>query len=237
MSEVILYEGKAKSLLGSDDPQVVIQRFKDAATAFNGKKLAQFKGKGALNCALSVALFEFLERAGVATHLIDAPKPAHMRVRKLAIIPLEVVVRQVAAGSLSARLGWEEGTPLVRPIVEFYYKNEALGDPLVTSEHIALLNLATPNTLRTLRERAIQINALLTTRFASANLRLIDLKLEFGHDDQGQLLLGDEISPDTCRLWDSETGARMDKDVFRRDLGELMTVYRQVADRLGVTLS
>ena len=234
MSGEVIYEGKAKALVTTEDEQVLIQRFKDEATAFNGVKFAKFPGKGALNNTISCFLYEKLEAAGIATHFVDKVSDTEMRVRRLTIIPLEVVARNVAAGSLSKRTGWEEGTPLPAPIVETYYKKDELGDPILADTHILMLNLVEPAILDELKRRALAINAVLRPIFAEANLELFDFKLEFGCDVDGTLLLGDEISPDTCRLWDKETQAKHDKDVFRRDLADLVETYAEVARRLGV---
>lgn len=228
------YEGKAKQIIPTEDPDVVIQRFKDSATAFNGKKYAEFDGKGRLNNAIASFLFRKLEAAGVPTHFIDRPTPLDMRVRRLSIIPLEVVVRNVVAGSLSQRTGLEEGTALERPIIETYYKRDDLGDPLLAETHVEMLGLATREELDRIFALARQVNEVVGGVMRDAGLTLVDFKLEFGRDNAGEVLLGDEISPDTCRLWDRDTQRKMDKDVFRRDLADLVETYTEVASRLGV---
>lgn len=234
MSGEVIYEGKAKELVTTEDEQILIQRFKNSATAFNGVKYAEFPGKGALNNSISCFLYEKLEQAGIATHFVEKVSDTEMKVRRLTIIPLEVVARNVAAGSLSKRIGWDEGKPLPAPIVETYYKKDELGDPLLADTHILMLKLVEPSILEELKQRALAINDVLRPLFAAANLELIDFKLEFGCDADGTLLLGDEISPDTCRLWDKSTKAKHDKDVFRRDLADLVETYANVAQRLGV---
>jgi len=226
-----LYEGKAKIVYGTDNPDLVIQHFKDDATAFNGKKKGQIQDKGASNARISAALFDLLEENGIKTHYQELVSEADMLVDKLQIIPIEVIVRNIAAGSLAERLGYEEGRPLHHTVVEFYYKNDALGDPLLNWDHIQELELATPETLRELRQTALNINDVLKKFFAERDLELVDFKLEFGFRD-GEIVLGDEISPDTCRFWDKKTGERLDKDRFRRDLGKVEEAYREVLKRV-----
>jgi phosphoribosylaminoimidazole-succinocarboxamide synthase len=230
----IEYEGKAKQIVPTDDPNVVIQRFKDSATAFNGKKYAEFEGKGQLNNAISSFIFQKLNEAGVATHFIERSSDVDMTVKRLDIIPLEVVVRNVVAGSLSKRTGLDEGTPMERPVIETYYKRDDLNDPLLAETHVEMLNLATREELDEVFESARKVNEVLSNIMEGADLVLVDFKLEYGRDADGNILLGDEISPDTCRLWDRETERKMDKDVFRRDLADLIEVYQEVAERLGV---
>ncbi len=234
MSEKPEYEGKAKQIIGTEDPNVVIQRFKDSATAFNGKKYAEFEGKGALNNAISTWAFEKMEEGGVPTHFIAKTSDIDMKVRRLSIIPLEVVVRNVVAGSLKGRTGLAEGTELRRPIVETYYKRDDLGDPLLAETHVEMLELATREEIDQVFGMARTVNELLQAAMREAGLVLVDFKLEFGRDADGAILLGDEISPDTCRLWDRETRRKMDKDVFREDIADLVEIYEEVADRLGV---
>jgi phosphoribosylaminoimidazole-succinocarboxamide synthase len=231
-----LYEGKAKILYTTDDPQVLLTVFKDDATAFNAQKRGSIVGKGEMNCAISTHLFQMLEAQSVPTHFIDRPAPTEMRVKAVSIVPLEVVVRNIAAGSLCQQTGIELGTVLPQPLVEFYYKNDALGDPLLTSDRLQLMNLATPTQVQQLRDMAGQINRILTDFFGQCGITLVDFKLEFGLTGEGQLLLADEISPDTCRLWNqAETDPErrvMDKDRFRRDLGAVEDAYRQVLERV-----
>jgi len=231
-----LYEGKAKILYTTDDPGILLTVFKDDATAFNAQKRGTIVGKGDINCAMSQHLFRLLETQGMATHLIDCPTPNTMRVRAVKILPLEVVVRNIAAGSLCQQTGLELGTSLTPPLVEFYYKNDALGDPLLTGDRLQLLRLATPAQVAQLRTMALQINTVLSEFFDKCGITLVDFKLEFGLDQQQVILLADEISPDTCRLWnqaESDPERRvMDKDRFRRDLGQVEEAYQRVLERV-----
>ena len=231
----LLYEGKAKKVYSTSDEQVVWLEYTDQATAFNGEKKAAIEGKGALNNEITSLLFMKLQEAGVASHFIKKISAREHLAQKVSIIPLEVVVRNVAAGSLSKRLGIEEGVQLRKPIIEFYYKDDALGDPLLTDAHIDLLQLASKEEVALISEKALRVNEVLTNFFAEINIRLIDFKLEFGKISEGTILLADEISPDTCRLWDSNTGEKLDKDVFRRDLGNITDAYEQILTRLGGT--
>jgi phosphoribosylaminoimidazole-succinocarboxamide synthase len=230
------YEGKAKILYTTDDPHILLTHFKDDATAFNAQKRGQIQGKGAINCTISAALFRWLETFGIATHFIDCPASDRMRVHAVRIIPIEVVVRNIAAGSLCRQTGLPEGQALPFPLVEFYLKDDALGDPLLTSDRIAVLNLATPEELDRIKTLALEVNQHLTGFFERCGITLVDFKLEFGWDRKGEILLADEISPDTCRLWDateSDPQARvMDKDRFRRDLGQIEDAYQQVQARV-----
>lgn len=228
------YEGKAKQIVSTEDPNVVIQRFKDSATAFNGKKYAEFDGKGQLNNAISSFLFGKLEEAGIATHFIKRPNANDMVVKRLDIIPLEVVVRNVVAGSLSKRTGLEEGTAMAKPIIETYYKRDDLNDPLLAETHVEMLEIATRDELDRVFADARRVNEVLSALMEAAGIVLVDFKLEYGRDADGNIILGDEISPDNCRLWDRETDRKLDKDVFRRDLADLIDVYQEVAERLGV---
>ena len=232
----ILYEGKAKILYPTDDPNILLTRFKDDATAFNAQKRGTIVGKGEMNCAISSHLFQMLEAKGVPTHWIDRPAANEMRVRAVKIVPLEVVVRNIAAGSLCRETGLAVGMELPRPLVEFYYKNDELGDPLLTIDRLRLLQLATPEQVEQLRQMALQINQILTAFFQECGITLVDFKLEFGMDAEGNLILADEISPDTCRLWNqaaTDPSQRvMDKDRFRHDLGNVEEAYRQVLERV-----
>lgn len=229
----LLYEGKAKRIYKTDEENVVLVEYKDSATAFNGQKKENITGKGRLNNEITSLLFLKLKEHGIPSHFIKILSETEQLVKKVAIIPLEVVVRNVAAGSLSNRLGIEEGKPLSTPLVEFYLKNDELGDPLVTVDHILELNVAAAQETEILREKALQINTVLSSFFNELGIRLIDFKLEFGKDETGQILLADEISPDTCRLWDQQTNEKLDKDVFRRDLGSLTAAYETILKRLG----
>ncbi len=231
-----IYEGKAKILYTTEDPDILLTHFKDDATAFNAQKRGSIQGKGEINCAMSAHLFKLMESNGVPTHFIDCPAPNEMRVKSVKILPLEVVVRNIAAGSLCQQTGLKLGTILSKPLVEFYYKNDDLGDPLLTLDRLRLLDLATDDQVDQLRRMALRINDLLTAFFDQCGITLVDFKLEFGIDSKNQLLLADEISPDTCRLWNqTETDPDrrvMDKDRFRRDLGNVEEAYRQVLERV-----
>lgn len=231
-----LYEGKAKILYPTEDEEILLTYFKDDATAFNAQKRGQIRGKGEINCAISAALFEWLESLGIPTHYIDRPERDRMRVKAVKILPIEVVVRNIAAGSLCKQTGLPEGKILPYPLVEFYLKNDALGDPLLTRDRLAILELATPQQLEQIEAMALKINQHLREFFDRCGITLVDFKLEFGLDSGGQLLLADEISPDTCRLWDkAETDPKarvMDKDRFRRDLGEVESAYQRVQQRV-----
>jgi phosphoribosylaminoimidazole-succinocarboxamide synthase len=231
-----LYEGKAKILYTTNDPNILLTRFKDDATAFNAQKRGSIVGKGEMNCAISAHLFQMLEARGVATHYIDRPSANEMRVKAVQIVPLEVIVRNIAAGSLCQQTGIELGTVFPQPLVEFCYKNDALGDPLLTCDRLFLMALATPAQVSHLQTTALQINRILTDFFGNCGITLVDFKLEFGMNADGRLILADEISPDTCRLWNqAETDPErrvMDKDRFRRDLGAVEEGYRQVLERV-----
>lgn len=231
-----LYEGKAKILYTTDDPQVLLADFKDDATAFNAQKRGSIEGKGRINCSISSHLFQQLEAQGIKTHYLDSPSPHQMRVKAVKILPLEVVVRNIAAGSLCQQTGLPLGTVLKSPLVEFYYKDDQLGDPLLTRDRLLLLELATVEQVESITHLALQINNFLKDFWQRCGIVLVDFKLEFGLDSQGQLLLADEISPDTCRLWDSkETDSNrrvMDKDRFRRDLGNVENAYQEVLERV-----
>ncbi len=231
-----LYEGKAKIIYSTDEAQILLAHFKDDATAFNAQKRGTIVGKGEINCKISSHLFQLLEAKGIATHFIDSPAPNQMRVRRVQILPLEVVIRNIAAGSLCKQTGLPEGTILKQPLVEFYYKNDGLGDPLLTRDRLFLLELATPEQVSRLQELALQIDEILSVFFNQCGITLVDFKLEFGLDQEQKLLLADEISPDTCRLWDrseADPDRRvMDKDRFRRDLGNVESAYQQVLERV-----
>jgi len=228
---VLLYEGKAKKVWSTASPDEVVMEFKDDATAFNGQKRGQIVGKGAVNARVSAELFRHLETAGIPTHFLRQLDERRLLVRRLTMIPLEVIARNIVAGSLAQRTGLAEGTILDRPVVEIYYKNDALGDPLFNDDHVLLMKAATAETLAALKDRARQINDVLRAFFLERDLLLVDFKLEFGLFD-GRLLLGDEITPDTCRLWDRTTHEKLDKDRFRRDLGGVEDAYREVLRRV-----
>ncbi|MGB1856072.1 MAG: phosphoribosylaminoimidazolesuccinocarboxamide synthase [bacterium] len=232
MPEELLYEGKAKKLFITEDPQILRVEYKDDATAFNGKKFDRLRDKGRLNNAITVFFFEHLEKKDIPSHFVRKISETEQLVRRVEIIPLEVVVRNVAAGSLSKRIGWEEGKELPHPIVEFYYKDDDLGDPLLAEEHIRLLELASEAQIEELKKRGLAVNEALKSLMLSKKIRLIDFKLEFGLDQKGEILLADEISPDTCRFWDIESGKILDKDRFRRDLGGVTEAYLEIHQRL-----
>ncbi|PFG03877.1 phosphoribosylaminoimidazolesuccinocarboxamide synthase [Bacillus sp. es.034] len=229
----LLYEGKAKQIFKTNDEDVVWIQYKNSATAFNGEKKADIDGKGVLNNKISSLLFSKLAEKGIQSHFIKQISEDEQLVKRVNIIPLEVVVRNVIAGSLSKRLGKEEGTPLQKPIIEFYYKDDDLGDPLITDDHIDFLEIAAREERAEIRTMALRVNEVLQGIFKEAGVTLVDFKLEFGKDRDGAILLGDEISPDTCRLWDAETNQKLDKDVFRRDIGSLTEVYSIILERLG----
>ena len=232
-----IYEGKAKVLFEGPEPGTVVQYFKDDATAFNNKKKGVIAGKGVLNNRISEYLMVRLEEIGIPTHFIKRLNMREQLVREVEIIPVEVVIRNVVAGSLAKRLGMEEGTPLPRSIVEFYLKNDDLNDPMITEEHITAFGWASHQELDEIVNMSLRINDFLSGLFLGIGIRLIDFKLEFGrwyNDDEVRLVLADEISPDSCRLWDSKTNEKMDKDRFRRDLGKVEEAYQEVARRLGI---
>ena len=232
MPEELLYEGKAKKLFITEDPQILRVEYKDDATAFNGQKFDRLRDKGRLNNAITVFFFEHLEKKDIPSHFVRKISETEQLVRRVKIIPLEVVVRNVAAGSLSKRIGWEEGKELPHPIVEFYYKDDDLGDPLLAEEHIRLLELASEAQIEELKKRGLAVNEALKSLMLSKGIRLIDFKLEFGLDQKGEILLADEISPDTCRFWDIKSGKILDKDRFRRDLGGVTEAYLEIHQRL-----
>jgi phosphoribosylaminoimidazole-succinocarboxamide synthase len=232
-----VYEGKAKVLYEGPEPGTLIQHFKDDATAFNNKKHALIEGKGVLNNRISEYIFLKLNDIGVPTHFMRRLNMREQLIREVEIIPLEVVVRNVAAGSLAQRLGLEEGKALPRSIIEFYYKNDALGDPIVSEEHVTAFGWATPPEIDEIMALAIRVNDFLVGLFSGIGIRLIDFKVEFGRlweNEQMRVVLADEISPDCCRLWDATTSDKLDKDRFRRDLGGVLEAYQEVARRLGV---
>ena len=228
-----LYEGKAKKVYLTDDPDVLIVDYKDDATAFNGEKKGTIVGKGAINNRMSNYLFKQLEKEGIPTHLIEELSDRETAVKKVSIVPLEVIVRNVSAGSFSKRLGVPEGTEFTEPTIEFSYKNDELGDPLINEYFARALNLASWDEIETIKKYAFKINEVLKEFFLAAELRLIDFKIEFGRY-HGTIILADEISPDTCRLWDVHTNEKLDKDRFRRDLGNVEEAYQEVMKRIGL---
>lgn len=232
-----IYEGKGKILYEGPEPGTLVQHFKDDATAFNNKKHEIVDGKGVLNNRISEYIFNHLNAIGIPTHFIRRLNMREQLIREVEIIPLEVVVRNVAAGSIATRLGLEEGTQLPRSIIEFYYKNDELNDPMVAEEHITAFGWATPQELDDMMALAIRVNDFLCGLFLGVGIRLVDFKIECGRlfeGDMMRIVVADEISPDSCRLWDIESGQKLDKDVFRHDLGSLSDAYTEVAKRLGV---
>ena len=227
----MLYEGKAKRIFATDQPDRVIQYFKDDATAFNAQKRGTIVDKGMVNNKISERLFRVLEAAGVTTHFIERLSDREMLTKRVAIVPIEVVVRNIIAGTLAKRLGLKEGEPIEPPVVEFYYKNDALGDPLISEEHVRLMKLAEPKIVDEIKQQARKINSVLQPFFKERKMILVDFKLEFGLHN-GKLILADEISPDTCRFWDAGTKESMDKDRFRKDLGKIEEAYQEVLRRV-----
>lgn len=228
----MIYEGKAKRVYATDDPKLLIVDYKDDATAFNGEKRGTIVGKGVINNQMSNRLMRRLEQAGVPTHFVKELSERETLVRRVEIVPLEVIVRNRSAGSFSKRYGVEEGRVFDAPTIEFSYKNDALGDPLINSSHVIALGLAAPEELELIRRYAFRVNEVLSALWASRGITLVDFKLEFGRLADGTIVLADEISPDTCRLWDSATGKKLDKDRFRRDLGGVEDAYAEVMRRL-----
>jgi phosphoribosylaminoimidazole-succinocarboxamide synthase len=232
-----LYEGKAKILYEGPEPGTLIQYFKDDATAFNGEKKAQLEGKGVINNQISEFIMSRLNGIGVTNHFIKRLNLREQLIREVEIIPLEVVCRNVVAGSMSQRLGIEEGTPLPRSIIEFYLKKDELNDPMVTEEHITAFNWASTQELDDILAMTVRVNDYLSGMFGAVGIQLVDFKIEFGRiweNDFARVILADEISPDSCRLWDTATGEKLDKDRFRRDLGNVIESYTEVARRLGI---
>jgi phosphoribosylaminoimidazole-succinocarboxamide synthase len=228
----LIYEGKAKQVYRTDNPDAFLVWFKDDATALNGEKKGTIQSKGVMNNSISTFFFELLEKRGIRTHFIEKVDERSMLVKKLTIVPIEVVARNIAEGSLAKRFGWEEGRTLPSPVVELYYKSDELGDPLINRSHVAALGAATCEQVDILENTALEVNSILTEFLATKNLILVDFKLEFG-GHKGEILLGDEISPDTCRFWDAATKEKLDKDRFRRDLGNVEGAYQEILKRIG----
>ncbi len=228
----LLYEGKAKKVFKTDDDQKLIVSYKDDATAFNGVKKGSIEEKGSVNNRVSNYLMSLLEKEGIPTHVIEELNDRETVVRKVQIVPLEVIVRNIAAGSLSKRLGLEEGTKMESAVLEYCYKDDELGDPMINDYHIYAMSLATEEELKTISHMSFKINDILTGYFASVNIELVDFKLEFGRTSDGVIILADEISPDTCRYWDKNTGEKLDKDRFRRDLGNVEGAYQEILRRI-----
>lgn len=229
----LLYEGKAKKVFKTEDPDVLIVDYKDDATAFNGEKKGTIVGKGVINNRMTNHVFKLLEKEGVPTHFIEELSDRETAVKKVEIVPLEVIIRNIAAGSFSKRLGVAEGTPFKQPTIEFSYKNDELGDPLINDYFALALELATQEEIDTIKKYAFKVNDVLKAYFLQADIELVDFKIEFGRY-KGQIILADETSPDTCRLWDVHTHEKLDKDRFRRDMGNVEEAYQEVFRRLGL---
>lgn len=228
----LLYEGKAKKLYATDDPALCVMEYKDELTAFNALKKATMAGKGRLNNLISSKIFEHLNASGFPTHFIRRLDELNQLVKRVTIVPLELVVRNLTTGSICKRLGVQEGMRLPRPLVEFYLKNDALGDPLVLEDHALLFGWATEEELDRMKKLALDVNKALSELFEKLNIFLVDFKLEFGKDRDGNLVIADEVSPDTCRLWDRTSGDRLDKDRFRKDMGNVLEAYEEIWRRL-----
>ena len=227
-----LYEGKAKKVFATDDPELYIVDYKDDATAFNGEKKGTIAGKGVINNVMSNHMFQILEKQGVPTHFVEQLSERETVVKKVSIVPLEVIIRNISAGSFAKRYGVEEGIVFARPTVEFSYKNDDLGDPLINDYHAMALGLATAEEIEKIKAMAFQVNEVMKAYFDKLNVILVDFKLEFGQTSGGAIILADEISPDTCRLWDKDTKEKLDKDRFRRDMGGVEEAYQEVMRRL-----
>ena len=227
-----IYEGKAKKVYKTDNPELYIVDYKDDATAFNGLKKGTIAGKGIINNQMSNRLMQMIEQKGVPTHFVRELSERETLVKKVSIVPLEVIVRNIAAGSFSKRYGVDEGMVFEEPVIEFSYKNDALGDPLLNTDHALALKVATRAEIDTIKSYALKVNSILKAFWAECGITLVDFKLEFGKTTDGSIILADEISPDTCRLWDSATGEKLDKDRFRRDLGGVEEAYAEIMKRL-----
>ena len=227
-----LYEGKAKKVFATDDPNLYIVDYKDDATAFNGQKKGQISGKGVINNVMSNHMFQLLEKQGVTTHFVEQLSERETVVKKVSIVPLEVIIRNISAGSFAKRYGVEEGIVFDAPTIEFSYKNDDLGDPLINDSHALALKLATQQEIDTIKSMAFKVNEVMKEYFDHLNVILVDFKLEFGKTPDGQIILADEISPDTCRLWDKTTKEKLDKDRFRRDMGGVEEAYQEIMRRV-----
>ena len=230
---MLLYEGKAKQVYSTDNENEYVVYYKDDATAFNGEKKAEISSKGILNNKISTIIFEMLKENNINTHFIKSLSDREMLVKTVEILPLEVIVRNIAAGSICKRVGLEEGVVFDEPIFEISYKNDAYGDPMLNDDYAVAMKLATREELKFLREETLKINELLKAFFLKLNLKLVDFKIEFGKDSEGNIILADEVSPDTCRLWDVNTNEKLDKDRFRKDLGDLVEGYTEVLSRMN----
>lgn len=227
-----LYEGKAKKVFKTDDENLYIVDYKDDATAFNGEKKGTITGKGVINNIMSNHMFQLLEKQGVPTHFVEQLSERETVVKKVSIVPLEVIIRNISAGSFAKRYGVNEGIVFEQPTIEFSYKNDDLGDPLINDYHAMALKLATAEEIETIKKMAFKVNEVMKAYFDTLNVTLVDFKLEFGKTTDGTIILADEISPDTCRLWDKDTGEKLDKDRFRRDLGNVEEAYQEILRRL-----
>ena len=231
MAEALIYEGKAKRVFSTDEEGVLLHRYKDDATAFDGKKRGAWKDKGRTNATMSAAIFAYLEQSGVPTHFVEQIDDTTIKTRELDMLPVEVIVRNVAAGTLAKRIGYEEGTPLKAPIIELCYKSDPLGDPMLNWYHFRELGVSDED-LEFCEELGLKVNEVLAPFFDERGITLVDFKIEVGRDADGTLMLADEVSPDTCRFWDKETGERLDKDRFRRDLGGVEEAYAEMLRRV-----
>ena len=228
----LLYEGKAKKVYATDNPEVLLVDYKDDATAFNGLKKGTISGKGAINNRVTNFMMKILEKEGVATHLVEEISDRETLVKKVSIVPLEVIIRNISAGSFAKRYGVEEGIVFAEPTIEFSYKNDDLGDPLINDYHALALGIATKEEIETIKNMAFKVNSVMKAFFKNLNVDLVDFKLEFGKTSDGTIVLADEISPDTCRFWDSTTHEKLDKDRFRRDLGNVEDAYQEMMKRI-----
>ncbi|HAR62603.1 MAG TPA: phosphoribosylaminoimidazolesuccinocarboxamide synthase [Candidatus Margulisbacteria bacterium] len=228
----MLYEGKAKRIYKTEQSDLYISEFKDDATAFNGAKKGTIENKGVVNTKISARLFELLEKNGIPTHFVKLLSENEMLVKKVTIIPIEVVIRNIVAGSMAKNLGLKEGLPLAYPVLDLYYKDDSLNDPMITEYHVKALNYASDADMNTIKVMSLKINDILKGFFKSCGIDLVDFKLEFGKTVDGNVVLADEISPDTCRFWDSQTGEKLDKDRFRRDLGNVEGSYQEMLRRV-----
>lgn len=229
-----LYEGKAKKVFATEDPNLCIVDYKDDATAFNGQKKGTIVGKGVVNNRMSNCMFQLLEKQGVDTHFVEELSDRETVVKKVEIVPLEVIIRNISAGSFAKRFGVEEGIEFAQPTIEFSYKNDDLGDPLINDYHALALNLATQEEIDTIKKMAFKVNEVMKEYFKHLNVILVDFKLEFGKTSDGKIILADEISPDTCRFWDADTKEKLDKDRFRRDMGGVEEAYAEMMKRIGL---
>ncbi len=229
---IMLYEGKAKRMFATEDPDVLLVEYKNSLTAFNAQKKASMEGKGQLNNLISSEMFEYLNSQDISTHFIQKLDENHQLVKKVDIVPVEVVTRNITTGTLCKRLGVNEGIRLPYPLVEYYLKSDELGDPLIMDEHAILFGWAGREELKTMKETTLKVNELLTSFFSELGIVLVDFKLEFGKDKDGNIILSDEISPDTCRFWDKQSGEKLDKDRFRKDLGNVLDAYQEIYKRI-----